>query len=351
MENKLNDARIYEIDGLRGLAILSIIFLHWVIQPLSFLFSKSVNETLSLFAYGVDLFFVISGFLIGGILLRIGKNVSGAKSFYIRRILRIWPLYYLLLFLSYLFAQNHDIFFDIPYWTFFIFIFNFWESAKMPLHQVLGPLWSIAIEEQFYIAAPLLFLTLSRKRLTSLIITYLALAPFGRLWLLTNTDLDVWRFTFVRLDGIGAGVLLAILFSSTDFVDFLLPRIKSLQLLTLLLFVSSFLLKVTASKVIWFSFGNSLTAFAFAFLLATVQCKRLLHQKIQILNPAFLRYLGMRCYFIYLFHVFFMLIARAVTKDFFIGLALQSSLTLFFAHLSWKYLEAPLIIVGKKFRY
>ena len=128
-------SRIHEIDGLRGVAILSIIFLHWIIQPLSPLISElSVIKILDLFAYGVDLFFVISGFLIGGILLKVGKKPSGITVFYVRRILRIWPLYFLLVGFVYFSDIEQKVYVEIPYWSFFLFIYNFWESIGLNIH-------------------------------------------------------------------------------------------------------------------------------------------------------------------------------------------------------------------------
>lgn len=345
-------SRIHEIDGLRGIAILSVVTLHWIVQPLSPLFSKlGVMEVLTLSAYGVDLFFVVSGFLIGGILLRVGKNPEGTKSFYIRRILRIWPLYYLLLILTYLFAQGYNIFFKVPYWTFFIFIFNFWESVGYSLHQSLGPLWSIAIEEQFYAVGPLVFLTLNKKHLTYLAAFCVIASPFLRLALMISTQIDTWRFTPARLDGICVGILLSIILSSSDAMFYLSSKITTLKFSTFLLFALSILLKTILQNDLWYSFGNSLIVLAFGCLLATVQVQRRLNQDGGVLKSAFLRYLGLRCYFIYLFHIFFMLIARAVSENFFTALIIQTVLTLGFAHLSWNYLESPLIVFGKKFPY
>lgn len=344
--------RIHEIDGLRGIAILSVVFLHWFVQPLSPSLSKSdIGGVLTLFAYGVDLFFVISGFLIGGILLGIGKRLSGTRAFYIRRILRIWPLYYLLLALTYVITRGNSLFAQVPYWSFYFFIFNFWESNGQLLHQALGPLWSIAIEEQFYAIGPLIFLILNRKQLTHLAVLYIILSPFLRLALLTNTNIGIWRFTPARLDGICIGILLSIILSSPTAVSFLSSKTKVLKPLTFLLFVLSVLSKVVLSRNIWFSFGNSLVVLALGCLLLTVQVQCLLNQNSRILNLAFLRYLGLRCYFIYLFHIFFMLIANVISENFFIALTIQIILTLGFTHISWRYLESPLIKLGQKFRY
>jgi peptidoglycan/LPS O-acetylase OafA/YrhL len=346
----IHKSRIHELDGLRGIAILMVVTLHWIIQPWMPALSKWGGQALYFFAYGVDLFFVISGFLIGGILLGVGNRFSGMRSFYIRRILRIWPLYYLLLGIVYLFAQGKSVFFDIPYWTFFLFIFNFWESAGFILHQALGQLWSIAIEEQFYALGPLMFMFLNRKQLAYLTSAYIIFSPFLQFLLTRYTELDVWRFTPARLSGISVGILLAIILSSPETVAYLFSKIRTLKFMAFALLVLAIASSVTPLGD-FSSIRFSLVSVAFGAVLMTVQIQSLSGQSVPVLNLTFLRYLGLRCYSIYLFHIFFMLIARALVKDFFIALLIQTALTLGFAHFSWKYLEAPLIRFGRRYSY
>ena len=328
-----------------------VVALHWIIQPLSPLFKKlGIWEVRNFFAYGVDLFFVISGFLIGGILLRIGQRLSGIRSFYIRRILRIWPLYYLLLGLVYLFAREGEVFFQIPCWSFFLFLFNFWESNHYRLHQAFGPLWSIAIEEQFYALGPLIFLMLNRKNLTRLTTAYLLLAPVLRMTLADHTRLDLWRFTPVRLDGICMGVLLALILSSREIVSYLSSKIKVLKVLAFFLFAFAIPMAIFSSGIAN-AFAPSLVVLAFGGLLLTVQVQCLSNQSLPILHTPFLRYLGQRCYFIYLFHILFRMLAWTFITDFIAALIVQSLLTLACAHISWTYLETPLINFGQRFSY
>jgi peptidoglycan/LPS O-acetylase OafA/YrhL len=342
---------IHEIDGLRGIAILCVMIYHLVISPFTPSFGFAINNVLALFAYGVDLFFVISGFLIGTILLKI-TSFSGIFTFYFRRILRIWPLYYLLLLLVYLALPQKSLFSQAPYWSFLFFIFNFWESYGKMSHQALGPLWSIAIEEQFYVLAPLVFSILNRKQISILLIGYIVFSPLLRLgFLLYHMDVDPWRFTPTRMDGICIGLLLSLLCSSDGTFQFMAKRIKHLLVLTFLLLGSIIPAVLLLPDHLWVSFGRSLIALSFGFVLLTVLVRSSLGKDIRFLNLGFLRYLGLRCYSIYLFHIFFSLIINGLFDVFYIALIVELIMILLFAQLSWKYIEMPFIRFGRKFSY
>ena len=157
--------RVYypALDGLRGFSILLVLFSH----NFSFItFSK-------LFDTGVDLFFVLSGFLITDILLKTKKNKKFLQTFYIRRILRIFPIYYLSLvaFLvlaphfaqlkeQYSYYQNNQIFlwFYLQNWLPIIHPPPFYHT------QIFGHFWSLSIEEHFYIVWPFLILAYKKSK-------------------------------------------------------------------------------------------------------------------------------------------------------------------------------------------
>jgi len=339
---------IREIDGLRGIAILSILVVHWVVPFIPLTSQTKLAGIPYMFAYGVDLFFVVSGFLIGRILLKTGKQLSSAITFYIRRILRIWPPYYLLLGLVYFLWGGLRVFAEIPYWSYFIFMFNFWESMRVNFNFIFSTLWSLAVEEQFYAVAPVLFFHLKPRQLIYLTIFCLIVSPFLRLLLVLNTNMILWRFTPVRLDGISTGILLSIVFASPGAVSFLYSRMRILRVMTFTSLVLSIVLKITLPDSLWFSFGTSLMDLSFGLLLTTVVTRSMSGQTNSILNSPFLCYFGLRCYTIYLFHIFFMEITKGISSNYWTGLLIEFILTMGFAHLSWRYIESPIMKVGRK---
>lgn len=155
-------------DGLRALSILSVIACHTVLLlglllPLH-QFESLVNEArVRVFVageLGVDAFFVISGFLITGILIaeydRCGR--IDLRRFYLRRALRLLPAYYTVLAFLYLRGVPNR----VMVWTYVAYVNNFVPFES----QFMGWAWSLAIEEQFYIAYPLMFLVVHRLRWT-----------------------------------------------------------------------------------------------------------------------------------------------------------------------------------------
>ncbi|AKT38910.1 acyltransferase family protein [Chondromyces crocatus] len=162
----LLDNRYPALHGLRVLAIISVVQYHvtWIFAaerqlalPRSF-----VDGSLTIF-FGMDLFFMLSGFLIGSILLRSlqDSGTQNIRRFYIRRIFRTFPSYYvvlttLALTLPLTAAQKKNLVFEYLYGT------NFLELA--PDHVVMVWGWSLSLEEQFYLTVPLLFFVLHRIR-------------------------------------------------------------------------------------------------------------------------------------------------------------------------------------------
>ncbi|NDK55678.1 acyltransferase family protein [Pontibacter fetidus] len=203
-----------QLDGLRAIAVAIVILFHW---------TPEVKET-GLGGLGVQLFFVLSGYLITGILLdaRTKAEHLGAskaqivKSFYARRFLRIFPLYYLVIGVAALLGSYnvlHYLGWHLGYLTnFAIFREGFWIGEA-------SHLWSLAVEEQFYLFWPFVILFTPRRYLTATIVGFILLAPVFKLTC-AYFDIGGARLGVLPISSfhyLGAGALLAKLGKSERF--------------------------------------------------------------------------------------------------------------------------------------
>jgi peptidoglycan/LPS O-acetylase OafA/YrhL len=214
-------ARNFGLDLFRAVAILLVVFSHG-----KFLLNGTSIENFPFFKMldGVDLFFVLSGFLIGGIILRTmseGMNWRDVAHFWKRRWLRTLPNYYLILLLNFLFVSYGIISGDLTVfgWKFMVFLQNF----SKPLVGFFWESWSLAVEEWFYIFTPLMLWVLLKKfklKVSFLIVTLvLMLGPLlYRAYSFDPTLDDFWfdvkvrKVVLMRLDAISFGLLLAWIF-------------------------------------------------------------------------------------------------------------------------------------------
>ncbi len=213
------------LDGVRGLAILLVMGFHTAQFGLAH--APADVALLAPFALGwsgVDLFFVLSGFLITGILLETRSSSSYARTFYARRTLRIFPLYYAVLVFFLIVAPRIEGLADIEaawragpgvdglwYWLYLTNVDLARDGAWG--HNALSVTWSLAIEEHFYLVWPWIVLRVTERQLLLACAVIAVLALGIRLALLASgaSSIAVYVLTPCRLDTLATGAAVALL--------------------------------------------------------------------------------------------------------------------------------------------
>ena len=200
------------LDGLRAIAILLVLLVHcglcYIVNstPRVSIWQDIVVNGRS----GVDLFFVLSGFLITGILLDTRDRNDYFPRFYWRRALRIWPVYYAFIFAALLIHPR--VFSGVGFRSFALYYRNF-----LPVHPFadlyFGQFWSLCVEEQFYLVWPVIVFFLPGRLRLPLIGTLMVTAMLLRFALLHHgmTEYMVYRLPFCRMDSLAAGAGIAVL--------------------------------------------------------------------------------------------------------------------------------------------
>lgn len=368
--------RIPELDGLRGMAILLVMVGHYFSVPGVGSVSLLNGYWFRLGWTGVDLFFVLSGFLIGGILLEARGSSNYFKTFYARRFFRIIPLYYAWILLYVILAPVLRIFLsekigpvqqvDGSILAHLFFVQNFHEFLKPGASfWWFSSTWSLAVEEQYYLVAPLLVRYLSKRSLAVVLTLVTLAAPILR-FVVRNYFADgawlAYRLMPCRADALALGMLAALIWSS--------PSARAwLEKHTLILYaIFTFLFYGVAYLWRWYSdpmllltqtAGYTVIALFFAVLLLIVLTERSFFLS-GVMRLGFLRELGGISYCVYIIHtaVYFFchqLILHtlpAVTDVPAAGVTfLAALLTYGIAKLSWKYFEQPQLRRGHDFQY
>lgn len=219
--------RIPELDGLRGIAIGMVLICHYLQFDLNARHGSLTAYLVGLTGLswsGVDLFFILSGFLIGGILLDARDSPNYFRVFYTRRFFRIVPIYAVVLLLFPITAmlvspatfRSVAWLFDkpMPWVSYATFTQNFWMARQNVEGAVwLAPTWSLAVEEQFYLTLPVLIALLPRRKLVTVLLAVICGATLMRIALVS-----VWRPNVMaeltvmpcRADALMLGVLAAV---------------------------------------------------------------------------------------------------------------------------------------------
>jgi peptidoglycan/LPS O-acetylase OafA/YrhL len=216
----LGQGHIPALDGIRGLAIFMVMIVHFIVvfEPITW-FQRSVYNASGYGTLGIDLFFILSGFLITGILQDSRSRPRYFRNFFIRRLLRISPLYYAVLLCifggiaiasCYGYVANPKLMAAQPWaWTYLINFFIAREGAWTVPY--IGHFWSLAVEEQFYMVWPFVVYYMTPRRLIAVSASLIVLST------LCHLVLDVSGVSFVsvhvltpcRLNALCAGALMA----------------------------------------------------------------------------------------------------------------------------------------------
>jgi len=326
----LNTRRhIPELDGLRGFAVLIVIIFHTMHVPkitTNFL-DVSMHSLFMMGWCGVDIFFALSGFLITSILLNTKANEGYFTSFYYKRILRIFPLYYLYLAFIFIFffplMENRVVGQDKfklelaeqaqPwFWLYFSNIKQFFLGRNFGAG--VGHLWSLAIEEQFYLVWPCLVYFCSIKNLKTLSLSLIVFSILLRIAFFYNnvSPQSIYTFTLTRFDALLYGGYVAILIK--DGYVFNQKKAHSLLLFLLALCVPLFIFfgPRYESTPIMFTIGYSIVGLTAGTLIVILQSGEASIVS-KIFNRKWLMFFGKYSYALYLFHV---LIRQAIYRVF-----------------------------------
>jgi len=358
---------IEELDGLRGVAILLVLvwhYFHCQIDLESFApIAKQLKHLASWSWSGVDLFFVLSGFLIGRIILTYKHNKDFFKTFYIRRFLRILPAYYVLLISYIIFSSTaldlppSLISNPLPLASYILYIQNFFMQESFGAGW-LSITWSLAIEEQFYLVVPLLLFLFKKKQVVGLIIIGICLGPLVRM-VLQGAGWYSFLLLPARIDSLMMGVFIAYLYVNNNIYIFK-EHYKTLRIVLIMLLVFIFLWVISEETgVIGGAVSHSLIGLFYSLCLLYVLAAHPWETK--FLKWSLLKFIGKISYGIYLYHqVVHGLLSYYITgedvtilnsyDDIYI-LALSFLVTVAVAYLSFKFIEKPLLNIGKRYSY
>lgn len=303
---------VKEFDGWRGLGIVFVVLAHYF--PGYFIGSWVFME----------MFFVMSGFLITGILLDSKGKRNYFKGFILRRVLRVFPLYYLTLILLFFLIPNSWL--DLEYhkehqlW-FWLYVENWLYAIDgWPKVKALSHFWSLSIEEQFYIMWPIVVFAFSRKGLIRFCIF---LFFFSILFRNVGENLGFvipfpYVATFGRMEGIVLGAIIAVLVrTNKSFIErYTVTTTVVSGLLALVVFVFAGTMHMEKPAI--YRFNYTLVDLFFAGMIVMTLCNKELIFFKKLLNIKIFKKLGVMSYCIYIFHHPILVIVQSNLLDYFI---------------------------------
>ena len=351
-----------QLDGLRTIAVSLVMFGHYT------MINNHLMNYDKMVAYsGVDLFFVLSGFLITSILIKNRNIINNSKShilrqFYIRRFLRIFPLYYFIILIGLVFIipnVRQDL------WWLLTYTSNILVAITNGNGGNYTHLWSLSVEEQFYIFFPMLFLIIPKTYIKNLFITLIVIGLVSRIIVYlyfqasTNNTWFTYSLTPCCLDSFGLGSLLAYftIYNRKHLVIFL-KKFKWFFTVPLIIGIIMFLSTVhwiITLNNIFFRFFISLFCFWVIGMASnsifTGFWSKFLENKIIV-------YLGKISYGLYVYHYFmfflfakFHIIQSNSIKSILITSLLYTITTIIISSISFRFFEKPINNLKERFEY
>jgi peptidoglycan/LPS O-acetylase OafA/YrhL len=371
-------SRILQLDGLRGVAVAAVVLYHYLcldLAPPPGGVLAYAQVAFRLGWCGVDLFFVLSGFLIGGILLDAKSSQRYFQTFYLRRFHRIFPLYYLWIGVYFLIAFTSlryllgPLKFSAERWTivptYIFFVQNLVKKRILPFSVAwLIPLWSLAVEEQFYLVMPFLVRFFSRRWLLAILLTTIACAPIFRLivfqWFPQHTAQYI--ATPCRADALAMGVLLALGWRHEDWKTRFVRNPMLLSAIVFILLIPVAYLAIYHSSPYDYATSvwglSCLDAFFAALLLLVLAIPQ--GRCATIFSQPYLIRIGRISFCLYVIHQAVNAICQAafvslhprITTVSSLGITLLAvGITWTLAKISWRYLEGPMVRRGHNYSF
>lgn len=358
------------LDGIRAFAVIFVMLFHFYPQGV-----------LTLGWTGVDLFFVLSGFLITNILIKNKDKDNYFKSFYMRRVIRIFPVYYLvvipMLLINVILLHNRD---WMNLGSYLIYFQNF-TAVKSDYLFGLAHTWSLAIEEQFYLFFPFIIRIFSLKnslRISVLLIIAAVILRSFFAWYYPQVTYFQSTLIFTRMDSLIIGAVLPLCISLFEVTLKILNKILNIAIFISGILIVISLLNYDLSNLsdlhlsrIFFNYGNynlstpyghfkyTILAVFFAAIIGKLayNTSSFANKFIALLSFKPLAYIGKISYGIYLYHwviqEFFTLGLQKLNLQIPVLLlvGIKIGLSILIAAISWKLLEKPILKMKHKFNY
>jgi peptidoglycan/LPS O-acetylase OafA/YrhL len=344
-------SHIFELDGIRAIAIWMVILLHTFVpdDESSIALSRLPKALLLIIGHGwlgVDLFFVLSGFLITGILLDNKYSPHYIRDFYAKRALRILPLYLVCLLVMAYFYPGNGSYFLLSV----LFMANMAHLFGVPVPGGPGVFWSLAVEEHFYLIWPWLVRFFSRRVLALVCGVIIVTEPLLRA-IFAARGVNVYLPSWFRFDGLASGALLAIWFRSpiqSARRSLLLAGgfLATISLVTIAALPFGVMSKTVAGEALR---GTQATFVFDALMLAAIACRGAIWTS--PLRSSFARLSADLSYCLYLIHlsifdgymvVFRRYVSHPLTmSDVFLRVLVVLAISFLLAMLSRRFLERP----------